>query len=63
MKAAEFMEADHDVIWEYFTEVIAPYVVKWQGQSLKDQRLLGDTVLKFAKAAPLSEVIQFSIKL
>ena len=30
--------------------------MKWQGQSVKDQRSLGDTVLKFAKAAPLSKV-------
>lgn len=56
MKDAKFKEVDHDAIWEYFTEVIAPYVVKWQGQSLKDQRLFGDTVVKFAEAAPLSEV-------
>lgn len=52
VKYANFRVADHEAIWAYFAEVIAPYVVKWQGQSLRDQRSLGDTVLQFAEAAP-----------
>ena len=43
VKSAKFKAANPDTVWVYFTEVIAPYIVKWQGQSVEDQRSLGHT--------------------
>lgn len=55
VKTAKYRGVNPEAVWEYFTEVIAPDVIKWQGQCPHD-KFLGDVVFEFAKVAPISKV-------
>ena len=57
VKKARCLTVQLEDVWEYFSEVMAPEVNKWQGQRPQDQRTVGDIVLDFAKAAPFSKVL------
>ena len=47
-----------DSAWEYFTDVIAPEVLQWQGScnNSNECKSLGDLVSNLVKVASLSEV-------
>lgn len=43
-------------VLEFFSEVMAPEVIRWQGKGQLEKKQLGDLLLEFSKVAPLPKV-------